>query len=321
MALNYIWVGFFVIAFLVALAKLIFLGDTEIFKLLVEGLFDSSKSAVMDIALPLAGVMTFFLGLLNIAEKIGAINAIARVIGPFFNKLFPDVPKDHPANGQMIMNFSANMLGLDNAATPFGLKAMQSLQELNPDKETASDAQIMFLVLHTSGLTIIPLGIMAQRAILGGARFIASNKDRAYPVEGRLLPGAGSIVQALEVATERVAVCIGKPEPFLFEEAIRRAGADPGGSDPVVVVGDVPEYDIVAAHRVGEHEGGGKGPGNRDFGHPLPRTGRRVRRAHPRRGPAERLRLRARLVGSPRAEEGTQRSLRGQAEVLRVEGH
>ena len=152
-----------------ALAKLIFLGDTEIFKLLVEGLFDSSKSAVMDIALPLAGVMTFFLGLLNIAEKIGAINAIARVIGPFFNKLFPEVPKDHPANGQMIMNFSANMLGLDNAATPFGLKAMQSLQELNPDKETASNAQIMFLVLHTSGLTIIPLGIMAQRAILGAA--------------------------------------------------------------------------------------------------------------------------------------------------------
>ncbi len=169
MALNYIWVAFFVIAFLVALAKLIFLGDTEIFKILVEGLFDSSKSAVMDIALPLAGVMTFFLGLLNIAEKIGAINAIARVIGPFFNKLFPEVPSDHPANGQMIMNFSANMLGLDNAATPFGLKAMESLQELNPDKETASNAQIMFLVLHTSGLTIIPLGIMAQRAILGAA--------------------------------------------------------------------------------------------------------------------------------------------------------
>lgn len=169
MALNYIWVGFFIVAFLVALVKLIFLGDTEIFKLLVEGLFDSSKVAVMDIALPLAGVMTFFLGLLNIAEKIGAIGAIARVIGPFFNKLFPEVPKDHPANGQMIMNFSANMLGLDNAATPFGLKAMQSLQELNPTKDTASNAQIMFLVLHTSGLTIIPLGIMAQRAILGAA--------------------------------------------------------------------------------------------------------------------------------------------------------
>ncbi|GAB3264398.1 nucleoside recognition domain-containing protein [Larkinella harenae] len=167
MALNYIWVAFFLIAFLIALFKLIFLGDTEIFKTIVEGLFDSSKVAVMDIALPLAGVMTFFLGLLNIGEKAGAINFLARIIGPFFNKLFPEVPKDHPANGQMIMNFSANMLGLDNAATPFGLKAMQSLQELNPQKETASNAQIMFLVLHTSGLTIIPLGIMAQRAILG----------------------------------------------------------------------------------------------------------------------------------------------------------
>jgi spore maturation protein SpmA len=167
LALNYIWVLFFLIAFLVALVKLIFLGDTEIFRVIVEGLFDSSKVAVMDIALPLAGVMTFFLGLLNIGEKAGAINFMARIIGPFFHKLFPEVPVNHPANGQMIMNFSANMLGLDNAATPFGLKAMQSLQELNPQKDTASNAQIMFLVLHTSGLTIIPLSIMAQRAILG----------------------------------------------------------------------------------------------------------------------------------------------------------
>ena len=167
MALNYIWVAFFVIAFLVAFAKLIFLGDTEIFRIIVEGLFDSSKVAVMDIALPLAGVMTFFLGLLNVGEKAGAINLLARIIGPFFHKLFPEVPANHPANGQMIMNFSANMLGLDNAATPFGLKAMASLQELNPTKDTASNAQIMFLVLHTSGLTIIPLSIMAQRAILG----------------------------------------------------------------------------------------------------------------------------------------------------------
>lgn len=167
MALNYIWAAFFMVAFVVALLKLIFLGDTEIFKLIVEGMFDSAKIAVIDIALPLAGVMTFFLGLLNVGEKAGAINLMARIIGPFFNKLFPEVPKNHPANGQMIMNFSANMLGLDNAATPFGLKAMQSLQELNPSKDTASNAQIMFLVLHTSGLTIIPLSIMAQRAILG----------------------------------------------------------------------------------------------------------------------------------------------------------
>ncbi len=167
MALNYIWVLFFLIAFVVALIKLIVFGDTEIFKIIVEGLFDSAKVAVMDIALPLAGVMTFFLGLLNVGEKAGAINFLARIIGPFFNKLFPEVPANHPAHGQMIMNFSANMLGLDNAATPFGLRAMGTLQELNPSKETASNAQIMFLVLHTSGLVIIPLSIMAQRAILG----------------------------------------------------------------------------------------------------------------------------------------------------------
>ncbi|GAA4447101.1 nucleoside recognition domain-containing protein [Nibrella saemangeumensis] len=167
MALNYIWVAFFIVAFVIALFKLIFLGDTAIFQVIVEGLFDSAKVAIMDIALPLAGVMAFFLGLLNIGEKAGAINLLARIIGPFFHKLFPEVPRNHPANGEMIMNFSANMLGLDNAATPFGLRAMQSLQELNPDKDTASNAQIMFLVLHTSGLTIIPLSIMAQRAILG----------------------------------------------------------------------------------------------------------------------------------------------------------
>ena len=169
MALNYIWVAFFIVAFFVALVKLIFFGDTEIFRIIVEGLFDSSKVAVMDIALPLAGVMTFFLGLLNVGEKAGAINFLARVIGPFFHKLFPEVPANHPANGQMIMNFSANMLGLDNAATPFGLRAMQSLQELNPRTDTASNAQIMFLVLHTSGLVIIPLSILAQRAILGAS--------------------------------------------------------------------------------------------------------------------------------------------------------
>ena len=167
MALNYIFVGFFVIAFVIAVLKFLLTGDVLTFKTIVEGMLDMSKVAVMDIALPLTGVMTFFLGILNVGEKAGIINGLARLIGPFFNKLFPEVPKDHPANGQMIMNFSANMLGLDNAATPFGLKAMQSLQELNPDKNTASNAQIMFLVLHTSGLQIIPLTIIAQRAILG----------------------------------------------------------------------------------------------------------------------------------------------------------
>lgn len=167
MALNYIFVSFFVIAFVVALLQFVLTGDVQTFKAITEGMLKMAETAVMDIALPLTGVMTFFLGILNVGEKAGIIHVIARFIGPFFNKLFPEVPKDHPANGQMIMNFSANFLGLDNAATPFGLKAMQSLQELNPSKDTASNAQIMFLVLHTSGLQIIPLSIIAQRVILG----------------------------------------------------------------------------------------------------------------------------------------------------------
>ena len=167
MALNYIWIAFFLIAFVIALIKLIVFGDTEIFKLLVDGLFDSTKSSVMDIALPLIGAMAFWLGIMNIGEKAGAINFLSRIVGPFFSRLFPEIPKNHPATGQMMMNFSANLLGLDNAATPLGLKAMGSLQELNPTKETASNAQIMFLVLHTSGLQILPITIIAQRAILG----------------------------------------------------------------------------------------------------------------------------------------------------------
>ena len=169
MVLNYIWIAFFVIAFVVALIKLAVTGDTEIFKTIIDATFDSSKMAVMDISLPLVGVMTLWLGLMNIGEKAGAINFLSRIVGPFFNKLFPEIPKDHPANGQIMMNFSANMLGLDNAATPLGLKAMNTMQELNPVKDTASNAQIMFLVLNTSGLTIIPVTIMAQRAIMGAA--------------------------------------------------------------------------------------------------------------------------------------------------------
>ena len=125
------------------------------------------RSARPDIALLLAGIMTLWLGILSIGEKAGAINLLARIIAPFFSRIFPEVPKDHPATGHMVMNFSANFLGLDNAATPFGLKAMESLQTLNPNKDEASNAQIMFLVLHTSGLTLIPLSIMAQRAVLG----------------------------------------------------------------------------------------------------------------------------------------------------------
>jgi len=165
MVLNYIWVGFFVIAFVVALLKLAITGDTEIFKTIIDATFISSEKAVIGIALPLTGVMTLWLGLMNIGEKAGAINFLSRIVGPFFNKLFPEIPKNHPASGQIMMNFSANMLGLGNAATPLGLKAMSSMQELNPDKETASDAQIMFLVLNTAGFTIIPLSILAQRAI------------------------------------------------------------------------------------------------------------------------------------------------------------
>jgi spore maturation protein SpmA len=167
MALNYIWTGFFLVGFVAALAQWIFLGDTEIFKRIIDGTFDAAKMGVMDIALPLAGVMTLWLGIMNIGEKAGVVGWLAKLISPFFSRIFPDVPKDHPATGHMVMNFSANLLGLDNAATPFGLKAMESLQTLNPNKDTASNAQIMFLVLHTSGLTLIPLAIMAQRAILG----------------------------------------------------------------------------------------------------------------------------------------------------------
>ena len=167
MTLTYIWSGFFLVGFAAALAQWLALGDATIFKKIVDGTFESAKLAVMDIALPLAGVMTLWLGILNIGERAGAIALVSRWIAPFFSRIFPQVPKDHPASGHMVMNFSANFLGLDNAATPFGLKAMQSLQEINPKPDEASDAQIMFLVLNASGLTIIPLSIMAQRAILG----------------------------------------------------------------------------------------------------------------------------------------------------------
>lgn len=167
MALNIIWIAFFLIAFVIALFKLIILGDTSIFKLLADGIFDAAKSSVLDVALPLTGTMVFFLGLMNIAEKAGAIQKLAKWMNPFLSRLFPEVPANHPSMGHMVMNFSANMLGLDNAATPFGLKAMESLQTLNPEKEKATNAQIMFLVLHTSGLTIIPLTIISYRLAAG----------------------------------------------------------------------------------------------------------------------------------------------------------
>ena len=169
MALNYIWVGFFVVAFVVAIIRFAVTGDAEIFKAIIDSTFSSSKSAVMDIALPLTGVMVLWLGLMNIGERAGAVNFLARIVGPFFVRLFPELPRNSPVFGQMMMNFSANMLGLDNAATPLGLKAMQGLQDENKRKDTASNAQIMFLVINTSGLTIIPVSILAQRAILGAA--------------------------------------------------------------------------------------------------------------------------------------------------------
>jgi len=169
MALTFIWSGFFLVGFLAALAQWLFLGDVEVFKRIVDGTFEAARVAVMEIALPLAGVMTFWLGIMNVGEKAGAVTWLARAISPFFSRIFPEVPRDHPATGHMVMNFSANLLGLDNAATPFGLKAMESLQTLNPSQDEASNAQIMFLVLHTSGLTLIPLSIMAQRAVLGAA--------------------------------------------------------------------------------------------------------------------------------------------------------
>ncbi len=166
MALNYIWIGFFVVAYIVGLIKLIFLGDTEIFTVLVQSTFDMAKTAV-EISLGLIGVMTLWLGLMKVGEKSGLINKIAKIIRPLFHKLFPQIPKNHPVFGSILMNISANMLGLDNAATPLGLKAMKQLQDLNPNKETATNSQIMFLVMNTSGLMLIPISVMMFRTQLG----------------------------------------------------------------------------------------------------------------------------------------------------------
>ena len=168
MVLNYIWIAFFVIAFVVAILRLIFLGDTEVFTLIMQSTFDMAKLG-FELSLGLTGVMTLWLGIMKVGEKGGAIGVLAKLIGPLFHKLFPEIPKNHPVHGSMIMNVAANMLGLDNAATPLGLKAMTELQALNPDKERASNSMIMFLVLNTSGLTLIPVSIMVYRAQLGAA--------------------------------------------------------------------------------------------------------------------------------------------------------
>lgn len=169
MVLNYIWVAFFVIAFVVALGKLVFLGDMDIFTQLVNATFDSSKNA-FEISLGLTGILALWLGLMKIGEQSGLIGALSRWLSPVFCRLFPDIPKGHPAMGSIFMNLSANMLGLDNAATPMGLKAMKELQELNPHKDTATNPMIMFLVINTSGLILIPVSIMVYRAQMGAAQ-------------------------------------------------------------------------------------------------------------------------------------------------------
>ncbi len=169
MVLNYIWIAFFIIAFVIGIVKLLFFGDVEVFPAMMDSTFSSSKTA-FEISLGLTGVLSLWLGIMKIGEKGGVINAFARVLSPVFCKLFPDVPKGHPVTGSIFMNIAANMLGLDNAATPLGLKAMEQLQELNTKKDTASNPMIMFLVLNTSGLTIIPVSVMVYRAQLGAAQ-------------------------------------------------------------------------------------------------------------------------------------------------------
>ncbi len=168
MVLNYIWIGFFLIAFVIALIKLIFLGDTEIFPAIMQNVFEMAETG-FKLSIGLTGVLALWLGIMKIGEKGGAIRAFAKVLNPLFKKLFPEIPENHPAIGSIVMNISANMLGLDNAATPMGLKAMEEMQELNTKKDTASNAQILFLVLNTSGLTLIPVSIMVYRAQLGAA--------------------------------------------------------------------------------------------------------------------------------------------------------
>ena len=169
MVLNWIWVGFFIIAFVIALVKLVFLGDFEVFPAMMDSTFSSSKTA-FEISLGLTGVLSLWLGIMKIGEKGGVVNVLARILSPIFTKLFPDIPKGHPVTGSIFMNIAANMLGLDNAATPLGLKAMEQLQELNTKKDTATNPMIMFLVLNTSGLTLIPISILVYRAQLGAAQ-------------------------------------------------------------------------------------------------------------------------------------------------------
>ena len=169
MVLNYIWVAFFLVAFVIAAAKLLFWGDFDVFPAMMDSTFSSSKTA-FEISLGLTGVLSLWMGVMKIGEKGGVVNVLARLLSPVFTKLFPDIPKGHPVTGSIFMNIAANMLGLDNAATPLGLKAMEQMQEMNTKKDTASNPMIMFLVLNTSGLTLIPVSIMVYRAQMGAAQ-------------------------------------------------------------------------------------------------------------------------------------------------------
>ena len=169
MVLNYIWIAFFVVAFVIAICKLVFWGDVEAFPEMMNSTFSSSKTA-FEISLGLTGVLTLWLGIMRVGEKGGAVNALSRLLSPVFVKLFPDIPKGHPVTGSIFMNVAANMLGLDNAATPLGLKTMEQMQTLNDKKDTATNPMIMFLVLNTSGLTLIPVSIMVYRAQMGAAQ-------------------------------------------------------------------------------------------------------------------------------------------------------
>lgn len=169
MVLNYIWIAFFLVAFVIALIKLLFMGDTEVFPAIMNSTFNSAETA-FTISLGLTGVLSLWLGIMRIGERGGVIAAFARLLSPVFCRLFPDIPKGHPVTGTIFMNIAANMLGLDNAATPMGLKAMEQLQELNTRKDTATNPMIMFLVLNTSGLTLIPISIMVYRAQMGAAQ-------------------------------------------------------------------------------------------------------------------------------------------------------
>ncbi len=210
MVLNYIWIGFFLVAFVVAICQSVFAGNYDIWSAIMNSSFAAAKNA-FDISIGLTGVLTLWLGLMKVGERAGLVAAFARLMSPLFSRLFPGIPKGHPALGSMFMNISANMLGLDNAATPLGLKAMQEMQELNPKKDTATDAMLMFLVLNTSGLTLVPIGVMTYRAQMGAA----NPSDVFLPI---LLATFAATFVAL------VAVCI-KQRINLFDKVLIGWGA------------------------------------------------------------------------------------------------